>query len=182
MVGGRDFKTQQFNVAVQGNGRQPGSAFKPFVLATALSERRQPRADLQVRPGQAPRRRPDLERHRGSRRPERPDAAAEATEKSVNSVFAQLILEGHAREGRRDGREDGLHTGIDAGPGDRARRARRTASPRSRWPTAYATLAAGGQARRRRSASPRCKDADGQGALLGEAQDRRGASTRPSPT
>jgi len=37
MVGGRDFKTQQFNVAVQGSGRQPGSAFKPFVLATALA-------------------------------------------------------------------------------------------------------------------------------------------------
>ncbi len=37
MVGGRDFKTQQFNVAVQGAGRQPGSAFKPFVLATALA-------------------------------------------------------------------------------------------------------------------------------------------------
>ena len=29
MVGGRDFKSQQFNVAVQGR-RQPGSAFKPF--------------------------------------------------------------------------------------------------------------------------------------------------------
>lgn len=35
MVGGRDFVTQKFNVAYQGH-RQPGSAFKPFVLATAM--------------------------------------------------------------------------------------------------------------------------------------------------
>lgn len=37
MVGGRDFHQSQFNLAVQGV-RQPGSAFKPFVLATALRE------------------------------------------------------------------------------------------------------------------------------------------------
>ena len=37
MVGGRDFATQQFNVAAQGK-RQPGSSFKPFVYATALAE------------------------------------------------------------------------------------------------------------------------------------------------
>jgi len=36
MVGGRDFQASQFNLAVQAR-RQPGSAFKPFVLATALS-------------------------------------------------------------------------------------------------------------------------------------------------
>ncbi len=36
MVGGQDFSAQQYNVAAQG-GRQPGSAFKVFVLAAALS-------------------------------------------------------------------------------------------------------------------------------------------------
>jgi penicillin-binding protein 1A len=35
LVGGRDFKNSQFNRAVQAQ-RQPGSAFKPFVWATAL--------------------------------------------------------------------------------------------------------------------------------------------------
>ncbi len=35
MVGGRNFRRSQFNLAVQGE-RQPGSAFKPFVLADAL--------------------------------------------------------------------------------------------------------------------------------------------------
>ncbi len=37
MVGGSNFSQQKFNVATQGH-RQPGSAFKPFVLATAMSK------------------------------------------------------------------------------------------------------------------------------------------------
>ncbi|MHB1391105.1 MAG: transglycosylase domain-containing protein [Thermoleophilia bacterium] len=37
MIGGRDFSTQKFNVATQGH-RQPGSSFKPFVLATAMNK------------------------------------------------------------------------------------------------------------------------------------------------
>ena len=37
MVGGRNYRKSQFNLAVQGE-RQAGSSFKPFVLATALNE------------------------------------------------------------------------------------------------------------------------------------------------
>src|SRR5437868_7284261 len=37
MVGGRNYHHSQFNLATQGE-RQPGSAFKPFVLAAALRE------------------------------------------------------------------------------------------------------------------------------------------------
>jgi penicillin-binding protein 1A len=37
MVGGENYRKSQFNLAVQGE-RQPGSSFKPFVLATALAE------------------------------------------------------------------------------------------------------------------------------------------------
>src|SRR4030095_7891864 len=37
MIGGSNFRESQFNLAVQGE-RQAGSAFKPFVLATALNE------------------------------------------------------------------------------------------------------------------------------------------------
>jgi penicillin-binding protein 1A len=37
MVGGSNYRKSQFNLAVQGE-RQPGSSFKPFVLATALQE------------------------------------------------------------------------------------------------------------------------------------------------
>jgi penicillin-binding protein 1A len=37
MVGGRDYATKPYNLATQGQ-RQPGSSFKPFVLAQALRE------------------------------------------------------------------------------------------------------------------------------------------------
>jgi penicillin-binding protein 1A len=36
VVGGQNYRRNHYNVAVQGRGRQPGSSFKPFVLATAL--------------------------------------------------------------------------------------------------------------------------------------------------
>jgi penicillin-binding protein 1A len=41
MVGGYDYRTQPFNLATQGH-RQPGSAFKPFTLVTALEQGRSP--------------------------------------------------------------------------------------------------------------------------------------------
>ena len=36
VVGGQNYSETKYNVAVQGRGRQPGSSFKPFVLAAAL--------------------------------------------------------------------------------------------------------------------------------------------------
>jgi penicillin-binding protein 1A len=36
VVGGNNYSRHKYNVAVQGQGRQPGSSFKPFVLAAAL--------------------------------------------------------------------------------------------------------------------------------------------------
>ena len=45
MVGGPNYHQNQFNLATQGE-RQPGSAFKPFVLATALREGVSPSSTL----------------------------------------------------------------------------------------------------------------------------------------
>jgi penicillin-binding protein 1A len=45
MVGGENYHKSQFNLATQGE-RQPGSAFKPFVLATALKENISPSSIL----------------------------------------------------------------------------------------------------------------------------------------
>ncbi len=49
MVGGRNYHASQFNLATQGE-RQPGSAFKPFVLATALAEGIAPSSTLVSHP------------------------------------------------------------------------------------------------------------------------------------
>ena len=76
MVGGRDFKTQQYNVAVQGKGRQPGSAFKPFVLVTALANGVSPEQTFESGPVKLDGRRLGLERDRGEGRTHGPHAAA----------------------------------------------------------------------------------------------------------
>ncbi len=49
MIGGSNFRKSQFNLAVQGV-RQPGSSFKPFVLATALREGIAPASTLVSEP------------------------------------------------------------------------------------------------------------------------------------
>jgi membrane peptidoglycan carboxypeptidase len=49
MVGGRNYRKSQFNLAVQGE-RQPGSSFKPFVLATALNEGISPQTEFTSQP------------------------------------------------------------------------------------------------------------------------------------
>ncbi len=49
MIGGNNYRKSQFNLAVQGV-RQPGSSFKPFVLATALRQGISPATRFQSEP------------------------------------------------------------------------------------------------------------------------------------
>jgi penicillin-binding protein 1A len=49
MFGGRNFRQSQFNLAAQAK-RQPGSAFKPFVLAAAMNEGISPVTELESHP------------------------------------------------------------------------------------------------------------------------------------
>jgi penicillin-binding protein 1A len=53
MVGGSNYRESQFNLAVQGE-RQPGSAFKPFVLAAALNEGIAPSTQFESHPTTIP--------------------------------------------------------------------------------------------------------------------------------
>ena len=96
MVGGRNYHQSQFNLATQGE-RQPGSSFKPFVLATALRDGIAPSTTLVSQPVVDRRRRTAVERQqlRGRlHRPDRPDAG--------DRVLRQLGLRA-AHERRRPG-------------------------------------------------------------------------------
>ncbi len=96
---GRDFDEEQFNLALQGR-RQPGSAFKPFVLATALEQGYPPSLMLPGANG--------TKIGHGLLQPDEPWLAQgvqnyggsnygrmdmrEALVRSVNTAFAQLIV------------------------------------------------------------------------------------------
>lgn len=53
MVGGTDFRKDQYNIVVQGS-RQPGSSFKPFVYTTALLHGYTPQTPVNDSPGRYP--------------------------------------------------------------------------------------------------------------------------------
>lgn len=92
MVGGRDFTVNQFNLAVQGR-RQPGSAFKPFVLVRALEEGVSPERvfsaapySVEVKDGTW-----NVENYENSYAASSLTLRA-ATNWSVNAVYARLIM------------------------------------------------------------------------------------------
>ena len=89
MFGGNNFHQSQFNLAVQGE-RQPGSSFKPFVLATALREGISPATTFTSHPVSIyiGGRYWDVHNYEGEYLG--PIDLATATAASDNSVFAQL--------------------------------------------------------------------------------------------
>jgi 1A family penicillin-binding protein len=116
MVGGRDFATQQFNVAVQG-GRQTGSSFKPFVLATALEEGISPEKTFECGPASLPVPGSAMWNVTGASGGRTgPMRLRVATAESVNSVFAQLIMEVGAEKVVKTAKEMGITTKITPVP------------------------------------------------------------------
>ena len=185
MVGGTDYNTQPFNLATQGQ-RQPGSAFKPFVLAGA----RCARASRPTRCGRRARRSSRCPAPTGARstsstttRATTPASTtlARATAFSDNSVFAEVGIKvgnGHiARLARADGHP---HAGLEelrelagrpqAGrhaprPRARLRDARRARPTRHRQP---------GRERRRPGRPPEGRGREGQqGQAARREQDPR---------
>jgi penicillin-binding protein 1A len=91
MVGGRDFLTQQYNVAVQGH-RQSGSSFKPFVLVTALQDGISPEATFTAQSGSFHIPGGQIWKVAGEPGFKGPMRLRAALMHSINPVFAQLIL------------------------------------------------------------------------------------------
>jgi penicillin-binding protein 1A len=89
MIGGRDYASSQFNVATLEPGRQPGSSFKPFILATAFEEGIQPTKTYSGAPYQVPGTK-DVIQNYGGEQFGTIDLRT-ATWDSVNGVYARLI-------------------------------------------------------------------------------------------
>jgi penicillin-binding protein 1A len=100
MVGGRDFDRVKFNLATQAH-RQAGSAFKPFTLATAMTQKIDPNAVMNG-PPQIEIPNPecdDLQKQEHWQPSNFADESAgtmsllQATAHSVNTIFAQLVVD-----------------------------------------------------------------------------------------
>jgi penicillin-binding protein 1A len=89
MIGGNSYRKSQFNLAVQGE-RQPGSSFKPFVLATALKQGISPDSEFESGPVQIPLGDKTWSVHNYENADLGRISLATATEVSDNTVYAQL--------------------------------------------------------------------------------------------
>ncbi len=141
MVGGRDFATQQFNAAVQGR-RQPGSAFKPFVLATALAKGTGTEEMFEAGPASFALPNGDTWKVTGAKR-NGPMRLREATEKSINSVYAKLVFDVGAKTVVDTASRMGITEPITPVPAIALGGLERGVSP-LQMAAAYGTLAAGG--------------------------------------
>lgn len=117
MVGGRDFRTEKFNLAAQGR-RQAGSAFKMFVLAAAI-EKGYSLNDIFVSAPQSIKFAADApvwnvknysNNYRG------PITLRQATVFSDNTVYAQLIVKVGAANVVKMAHDLGIETHIPANP------------------------------------------------------------------
>jgi len=143
MIGGRKYSDNQFNLAVQGR-RQPGSAFKPFVLVTALEKGVRPEhvfsaAPYRVRVTDGVWNVQNYENKitQGSM------TLRAATNWSVNAVYARLIMKVGPQNVVKTARKMGITTPLEANPAIALGGLRTGVSPLE-MASAFGTLASGG--------------------------------------
>jgi penicillin-binding protein 1A len=143
LVGGRDFAENQFNLATQGR-RQPGSAFKPFVLVTALQEGIRPEDVFPATPYSA--RVKDgvwrVDNYENSKTTPKMTLRA-ATDWSVNAVYARLIMKVGPADVVKTAHAMGITTPMDPDPAIALGGLKTGVSPLE-MASAYGTIAAAG--------------------------------------
>lgn len=144
MASSTDYSTDQFNLAADGR-RQPGSAFKPFVLATALDRGIDPDSTyydgsspvaLQPYPGETWTVN-NAEPGQGTM------SVTDATTNSVNAVYAQLDLDVGPANVAKMAHRLGISSPLDGYPAEGIGGLRIGVSPLA-MAAAYATFADGG--------------------------------------
>src|SRR5262249_47007575 len=115
MVGGSDYSQVPFNLATQGQ-RQPGSAFKPFVLATAIREGISPSSTWASKREvfQVPHSTEKFTVNNYDNAHPGVSTLARATTFSDNSVFAQVGIKTGTRKIARTARLMGIRTPVSS--------------------------------------------------------------------
>ncbi|HLL86827.1 MAG TPA: penicillin-binding transpeptidase domain-containing protein, partial [Thermoleophilaceae bacterium] len=111
MVGGENFTRQPFNVATNGH-RQPGSAFKPFTLITALQQGVSPDRTYASRKKVLRTREGPFEVNNYQDEYAGVTSLRDATAKSDNSVYAELGLDVGTKNIARTARAMGIRTPL----------------------------------------------------------------------
>ncbi len=143
MVGGRDFASNQFNLAAQGR-RQPGSAFKPFVLVTALEQGVRPQDVYSAAPFSVPVKDGvwNVENYENTVTHGSMTLQA-ATSWSVNAVYARLITKVGPDKVAKTARRLGILSPVNADPAIALGGLTTGVSPLE-MASAYGTIANGG--------------------------------------